>query len=203
MKITHVKHSQTDLKCSKCGAEIRASRDKVQSKTNARTGKQSEVNVRVLGDPYRWIKFNRSPRTVRCMNAGCTFRRGDLTTSDKLRRVYDAQDTAYDTIKSWDGASDSACEDLKSALEELASEIRDVASEYEESADNIESSFTGGSATADDCREKSEGLNAWADELESPDLEEFDGDESDEDALKQWIEDQSSKANEAVNECPL
>ena len=84
------------LKCSKCGADIRPSRDEKPPK--AAKGERERVTklVRVLGDPYRWVKFNRRPRNVRCMAKGCAFRRSDLTTSDKLGRVYDAQDAASD-----------------------------------------------------------------------------------------------------------
>lgn len=169
MKITTVKHSQTNLTCGKCGASIMASRNET------RDGK----TVRVLGDPYRWIKHNRRPKTVRCMSERCSFRRSDLTTSDKLSRVFAALESTEASVAEWDGDD---IETLKEALQTLAEEAREVASEYNESADNMEQSFPSGSPTIEDCREKAENLEQWADELEGVDFEEWDGPDEDDDS---------------------
>jgi uncharacterized protein YfcZ (UPF0381/DUF406 family) len=168
MRITTVKHSQSELSCSRCGEKIRPSRDEEQQVTG-RGGKLVTKPVRVLGDSYRWIKFNRRPRVVRCMKAGCAFRSSDLTTSEKLSRVYAARDTAEQQIAEWSGDA----EDLKAILEDLANEVREVADEYGESADNMEQAFSGGSPTIDDCREKQDQLTEWADEIEGVEITEW------------------------------
>lgn len=179
MRITTVKHSLTELTCGKCGDKIRASRDEQQDVVDKRTGKKKRKKVRVLGDSYRWIKFNRGPKRIRCMKPACAFRASDMTTSDKLSRVYGAQETAEEAIAGWDPAE--GIDDLKQALEDLATEIREVSDEYEESASNMEQAFPSGSSQIDEIREKSENLAAWADEIEAVDLEEWDGPEDDDD----------------------
>lgn len=179
MKITTVKHSLTELTCGKCSDKIRASRDEKQRVLNKRTGKKEWKEVRVLGDGYRWIKFNRGPKKIRCMKPECAFRASDMTTSDKLSRVYAAQETAQDVVDSWDGED---IETLREALQTAAEEIREVASEYNESADNMEQAFPNGSPTIDDCREKAESLESWADELEQNDLTEWDGPEEEDES---------------------
>ena len=205
MKIHHVKHPLTALKCSKCSADIRPSRDEKPPKAAKGERKRVTKLVRVLGDPYRWVKFNRRPRNVRCMAKGCAFRRSDLTTSDKLGRVYDAQDAASDAVAAWTGEGDDAADELTQSLADLASELREVASEYTESADAMESAFTGGSPTIDDCREKAEALEGWADELESTDFDTWGSDSEDagDEAHAAWLDEQRDKANDAVNDCPI
>lgn len=212
MRIHAVKHSLTALVCSRCHCEIKPSRDEKQTVTVK--GKRVKKTVRVLGDPYRWIKFQKRPRNVRCMAAACAFKRSDLTTSEKLGRLYDAQDAAEDAIAAWSGEAD----DLKTILSDLASEVREVSQEYNESADNIENSFPGGSPTIDDCREKAEQLESWADEIEEVDFDEWepakespedpDGDSDEEtnddgQTRVEWADEQRDKASEVIGECPL
>lgn len=208
MKIHQVAHSLSALKCSKCGTAIRPSRDETQMDKHPKTGRERTRTVRVLGDPYRWTKFNRRARTVRCMASACAFRRGELTTSEKMGRVYDAQDAASDAVSKWDGIATDDTGDLGQALADLASELREVAQEYNDSADAMENAFTGGSPTIDDCREKAESLEEWADELEGVGFDEWDADghESEDDAAQAreaWAEEQRDKATEAIDNCPL
>jgi hypothetical protein len=207
MRIHAVKHSLTALVCSRCRCEIKPSRDEKQTVTVK--GKRVKKTVRVLGDPYKWIKFNRRPRNIRCMAPACAFMRSDLTTSEKLGRLYDAQDAAEDAIAAWSGEAD----DLKTILSDLASEVREVSQEYNESADNIENSFPGGSPTIDDCRDKADQLESWADEIESVDFDEWsssDEDADSEDAANddgqtraEWADEQRDKASEVIGECPI
>jgi hypothetical protein len=172
MRVTTVKHSKTKLACSKCGDDIRPSRNEKQ--TVLVRGKKTKKTVRVLGDSYRWIKFNRRPKRVVCMKPSCAFRRSDMTSSDKLSQLYAAVETAEDTISSWDGEDVST---LESAMEDLANEVREVAEGYGESADNMEQAFTSGSSLIDEIREKQESLNSWADALEALDFTAWDVDE--------------------------
>lgn len=117
------------------------------------------------GDSYVWIKFRHGGKRKRCSDFACRFRQSDLTQSDKLSRVYAAQENAEDTIGALDAADESFEDDIKSALEEAAAEIREVAQEYEESAENIREHFSE-SSTADECEEKANELESWADDLE-------------------------------------
>lgn len=178
MRITTVKHAKKKgIACGKCHDKIKPSRDEKQTVTDKRTGKSKKKIVRVLGDSYRWIKFNRGPTLIRCMKPECAFRQSDMTRG-KMSGVYAAQESAQDSIAEWEGEN---VEDLKQILSDAAEAIKEVAQEYTDSADNIEQAFTGGSATADECKEKAESLESWADELEQVDFEEWDGpDEGDE-----------------------
>jgi hypothetical protein len=120
-----------------------------------------------VGDGYRWIKFRRGPRRIRCLDSKCGFRSSDMTQSDKLSRVYGAQEAAEDAIGEWESDETS---DLKSALEDAASEIREVGEEYRESAENIREHFAE-SSTADECEEKADELEGWADTIENVEFE--------------------------------
>lgn len=217
MRINRVKHSLTEHVCGKCSVKIRASRDEKKRVPNKRTGKTEWKTVRILGDSYIWIKFNRGPKKIRCAQPSCTFRASDMTTSDKLARAYGAQEQAEDEISTWGGTADdpASTDDLKQALDTAAEEIREVAGEYGESADSLEQTFTGGSPTIDECREKQENLESWADELESVSFEEWDEDaehEPSEDqtaeeaktaAYEQWEQEQKDLAEEALGNCPV
>jgi hypothetical protein len=125
------------------------------------------------GDTYYWWKFRYGGK-VRSKKFP---RASQLTQSDKLSRLYGAQEEVEDALGSGD------LETIKCACEYAASEIRHVAEEYQESADNIRDSFTD-SPTADECEEKSEAAGSVADELESLDFEI--GDEPDEDDKETW-----------------
>lgn len=94
-----------------------------------------------------------------------------MTQSDKLSRIYGAQESLEDAISNFAGAESfdqltSECEALADALESAADEAREVSNEYNDSADNIEQAFPGGSSTIDECREKAEQCELWADSLE-------------------------------------
>lgn len=115
------------------------------------------------GDPYSWAQLYRSPKRLRCSKSECRFRASDLTGSDKLSRVYGAQENAEDAISGWSGED---AEDIAQALRDAAEEIRTVAEEYRESAENIRSSIAE-SPTADECEEKADNLESWADDIEN------------------------------------
>jgi hypothetical protein len=165
------------------------------------------------GDAYKWIKGRFGPRKVRCES--CAFRASDLTSSDKLARVYDAQEDAQEAIGEWDGQD---AQDLKSILETAAEEIREAAQEYQESADAIMEHFPSGNATSEECEEKAQELEGWADTIEDFDPEEFEPELSeDEDGKKtgededaeleeqreKWVEEQRDGANAVLDECPV
>ena len=198
MRINTVKKARKDQgTCSGCGKEIKR------------------------GDSYTWIKFRYGGKTKKC--GSCIFKASDMTSSDKLSRIYAAQENAVEAIEDLD-VSDNI-EDISSVLEELASEVREVAQEYQESADNIRESFTE-SSTADECEEKAQVIEDWADECEDPGFEEFEFDESDEcknrkddgltkaelkeavdtaraEALNEWFICQQSMAVEVAGNCPV
>jgi ribosomal protein L37AE/L43A len=146
-RITTVEKARQDQgNCGRCGKEIKA------------------------GDGYRWIKFRHGGRHIRCLESGCAFRSSELTQS-KMSEAYAAQEDAQDALTTWDGEELS---DLQDIAQEAADAIRSVAEEYQSSADAIHDNFSE-SSTADECEEKSQELEGWADEIESAgeDLEDF------------------------------
>lgn len=210
MRVHTVKHSLTALKCSRCGTAIKPSRDETVPATPPRKGKKVQ---RVLGDPYRWIKFKGQSRRVRCMAAGCGFRTSEMTSSEKLSRVYAAQESAEDALATFDPETGDAS-DLATIRDDMANELREVAQEYTDSADNMEQSFTGGSPTIDDCREKAENLEAWEPEEwepEEPEEDEKPEEQPDDDGPRddsgrtqsEWGEAQREALSEIVGNCPL
>jgi hypothetical protein len=197
MGVKHVKRSRKAWRCGRCGAKIE------------------------IGDAYRWYKINFGVKQTRCMGDDCYFRSSEMTSSDKLSQLYGAQESAQENISDWDSEE---LEDLKSILEEAASEIRQVGEEYQASADAIHENFSE-SATADECEEKAQECDGWADEIESVDFEdfEFDKEQADKDLDKringnerkivlakmeeeariEWADEQRSLADDAVSNCPL
>lgn len=153
------------------------------------------------GDPYKWIKFRYGGRRIKCDN--CGFRSSELTSSDKLSRLYSAQETTCDALTAWEGED---VENLRSILEEAASEIREVGEEYQESAENIREHFES-SDTADQCEEKAEDCEGWADEIENVDLEAFEYDkdakENEDEQRETWADNVRSEVESAVDNCPL
>jgi hypothetical protein len=164
MRVNHVKKAQKDQgECLKCHKAIKA------------------------GDAYSWLKGRNGPRKVVC--GSCQFSDSDKTGSDKLGRVYDARDAALEAVGNW--AIEDDPEDLKSALEEHIEALREVANEYQESADSIHQNFSE-SSTADECEEKSQEIEGYADEIEGA----FDNvDEWDEDAIREELREEYEAEN--------
>jgi len=109
---------------------------------------------------YKW-KRRHGP-----VQRSATYPRPSQLSSAKYAVVEDAQLDAESAI-----CAASEPDEIKSALEDLASCAREVAGEYTESADNMEQAFTGGSPTIDDCREKADALESFADSLEGWDAD--------------------------------
>lgn len=130
------------------------------------------------GEKYYHWKFRHGPKVF----SKTAPRRSQLTQSDKLSRCYAAEEDLNDEVFRAGDLSEIA-----GALRQCAEAVREVAEEYEESAENIESVFTGGSQTAEDCRDKAAEIEAWANEMESAADEiesmEADDDEDEDDLL--------------------
>ena len=142
MRVNHVKSARKTKKARVCG--------------------QCQHTVEP-GEAYKYAEPRYGPTKIRC--SGCHFRPSDLQDSDKMADLYLAQEGLEDDITAACYANDPA--DLPGALNTAAEAAREVGEAYGESADNIESAFTGGSPTADDCREKADSIEEWADALES------------------------------------
>lgn len=150
MRIHRVTKARAEVRCNKCGNPIK------------------------VGESYLWWKHRNSPKTRWHREHGLP-KQSDLTTSDKLSRIYATQESLDDTLGILDSVSAelgskgqlvTALDDLVSAMDEAISEANDVADEYEQSADNIEEYF-GETSQVSEMRDKADNIREWADELES------------------------------------
>jgi hypothetical protein len=181
------------------------------------------------GSPYRWAKGRYTSKKVRCGEVACVFRPSDLTGSDKLGRVYGAQEAAEDALGTWtpeDGVEglQSLCDDMANELREVAQEYRDAAeamggagAEMEEKADNLESwadtvesasgdvdEFTPEKADAKDEKKPAEGEAKPAEGVEESDEDDTE-DERDANGQtrEEWGEDARGTISDAIGDCPL
>ncbi|KPK66575.1 MAG: hypothetical protein AMS21_02115 [Gemmatimonas sp. SG8_38_2] len=129
---------------------------------------QKDNSVAKKGESYYWWKFRYGGKQY-----SKTYpRASQLTQSDKLSRVYSAQESVEDSGQPpTDARAYGTPDELAAALREVydvwesaIQELNEVADEYEESADNKEEYFPG---TGDEIREKADALRSSADEAES------------------------------------
>ena len=107
------------------------------------------------GESYYWWKFRYGGKRYSKVYP----RPSQLTNSDKLSRVYAAEESVTDAM------GDVDFEALQGAVENAAEEVRAVGEEYQESCDAIRDQFTE-SPTADECEEKAESCEGIASELD-------------------------------------
>jgi hypothetical protein len=117
------------------------------------------------GEPYFWWKFRHGGKRYSKTRP----RPSQLTQSEKLSRTYalierieDLERPEADDPEALAAAIDAAI----AVLDDVASEAREIAAEYQESAESIRAVFSD-SETADQCDEKAEALEGWADEADT------------------------------------
>jgi hypothetical protein len=108
------------------------------------------------GETYYWWEFRYGGKHM-----SKTPPRPSQLTQSKMSGAYAASESAQDTI-----ASADSIDDIAEALRDAANSIREVAEEYEEAA-NAEGANGNRIPQADEMEEKAQGLNDWADQLES------------------------------------
>lgn len=115
------------------------------------------------GESYYWWKFRYAGKRYSKTRP----RPSQLTQSDKLSRLFEAQESIDDAIDAiGDFAFDhSYVENLVDTLAIAATDVRDVGEEYMESADNIRM-YIEESPVADKCEEKYYNCESMADEIE-------------------------------------
>ena len=154
-----------------------------------------------IGEPYKWFKQKQARGGIKkCYHPGCTIPPSHRTTS-RMGTIWDAQaDLSLDGCESLD--------DISTAMQEFAETVREVGNEYTESADNMESGFGHETEQSQEIRERGEGLETWAEELESW---EFQGEVPEEDdfvttgsdfseAVKAWEDKEPQGVNFALTE---
>jgi len=103
-----------------------------------------------------------------------------------------------DAVQDADLGSLTSGDEIETALGQVADIAREVAEEYGESADNIESNFPSGNPTSEACRAAQEGLESWAEDLDSWTADEKEDDEDEDDYLERVRE----EAQDALGEQP-
>lgn len=106
----------------------------------------------------------------------CSVPRSHTTTSSQLGTIYDAQDSGEQAIAALEADPENP-ESLREIASQVAEGIREAGEMYGESSDNIESGFGHSTYVSDELREKADGCENWADEVENLDFEEYDPDD--------------------------
>lgn len=157
--------------------------------------------VAKAGEPYYWWQFRNGGKRYSKTRP----RQSELTQSDKLSRAYALSERLEDiALPEGDDRDElkTAVESAVDELQEVAEEVRALADEYRDSAENIRSSFSE-SPTADECEEKADNLDGWAEEIESA-KGELEGIDFSDDSLD--LDDARSIAESALTnaqDCPL
>lgn len=165
-RITTVNRSTQDYGCGRCGDPI------------------------PKGSQYRWAKpgFRSRGKLIRCMKPECSFRQSELTTSNKSI-AYAAQESGTDDLDAWDRETFEDLEAIRDAVVEGATECL----EQYQSAQDAWGESSGG-AENEEWAEYIGSLEAWIDELEGLDLEEFDVDQATQDARSDAEDDREEDA---------
>ena len=134
----------------------------------------------IAGQSYYTWKFNRGGRYYQHADHGYPL--PSQLSHSKIAQLLDA-------IQLADLGSAESVDDIKAVLQGVADSAREVGQEYSDSADNIESSWPSGNPTSEACRETSDNLDSYADDLEQwePSTD-WDEDIGLEDARREWDE---------------
>lgn len=140
-----------------------------------------------VGDPYRWWA-NRLPHSfgsskhVRCFKDTCRPSQADMTPG-RAGQLMRLQADGSDEI-----SRAQSVEDLQSIAGSLAEQVRELGEELRESAQNIEDGFGHPTSTSEELEERAENIDGYADELESVDLDDWDGeDEARAEAEREYV----------------
>lgn len=177
---------------------------RVQTKTKANRGKVYKCNtcgqVIPVGTKFYCWSFRYGGDHRKC--AACGPPKASELTQSKMGGAYSAIETAEATIN-----LATTLEELTGALNDCAQEIRDVAQEYQDSLDNMPDGLRD-AAENGELGEKINGLNEFADELESAagDLESQEFEASDEEGAEteaEWFAERQSEAQAALDNFSL
>ena len=113
------------------------------------------------GESYYWWAFRFGGKRYSSVRP----RPSQLTSSDKLARIYEAQECVADALDDFKNDL-SAVDELVEVLEDYASEVETVSEEYDESAENISERF-GQTEQVEECFEKAEASMDLNDEIQT------------------------------------
>jgi uncharacterized protein YukE len=114
------------------------------------------------GESYYWWKFRYGGKRF----SKTMPRQSQLTNSDKLSRLYEAQEMVEDAPSPDIDMSPDALSDLASAIEDAKSQVEEVKDEYQESYDNMEQAFPSGCPNMEMCEEMRDNCETIEDSLD-------------------------------------
>lgn len=119
------------------------------------------------GESYKRVGLKIGPYSSITRNwcQNCTPKQSQLTTNDRLSRLYEIEEGLSADIANT-GDTGLGIDDLKSSFESAADSAEEIADEYEESVDNMPENLRQGSQ-ADEMRDKAQAIRDWAEELRS------------------------------------
>ncbi len=112
-----------------------------------------------IGEPYRWWKFRRSGKFIRCAKPGCAPKGSDLTQSDFWKSIKLIQE----------GTEFNDADSLDSDKDNVVSELQNVADETQGKFDNMPEGLQNGD-TGQMLQERVDAVQSVIDTLESVDL---------------------------------
>lgn len=139
--------------------------NRVTKSRKEHTCAQCGITVRV-GEPYKYIEPRYGPKRVHC--SSCNFRPSHLTSSDKLKTLYEAREELQYVDRFYGDSKEEAevfLQELADLLESKMDEVEEVADEYEESASNVDEHFPG-SPQVGEMQEKSDAAREFAEAIE-------------------------------------
>lgn len=148
-------------KCSKCGTLIEK------------------------GQPYRWWKFMRGGKFIRCNSAKCLPRPSDLTRSDFWKAIYSIQEEELFTNS----------EEFESDRDTAVSDLQNIRDETQEKLDNMPQGLQEGD-TGQLLQERIDALESAIETLEGTDLEI--ADDLDDSQRESRVEEISSELSDAL-----
>lgn len=127
-----------------------------------------------VGSGYKYWEPRYGPMRIRCLKSECYPRQSDLTSSDKLSRIYAAGEGIEDAVAAWKISDDGYAlkeadiEDVTSAVQQAIDDVSECGEEYREAAEHF-----GGQGEnadrADACEEYARDLESCMSELEDID----------------------------------
>jgi hypothetical protein len=187
-RVHYVKAAQKDQgNCLTCGAAIMA------------------------GEPYKWAKTRTHRGGMGFKKKWCSKHsptRAQMTSSQHLATLYQAQDDAADTLAKCDNV-----DDMQSAMQAAAEGIKEAAEGYRESAQNMEEGFGHATSMSEELEAKADEIEAYADDVEQwtpdddPPDDDYDPAHMDdyydhEQAKLDWLDACRESAQSALDESP-
>jgi hypothetical protein len=151
------------------------------------THESREITVGMSYKHFSIRAYKGGRGTKKVYHVNCFVPASHRTTSAQLGMIYDAQEGAEKALASL-APEEADASTFESIAADAAQGIREAGEMYVESADNMESGFGTSTYISDEIREKGDGCESWADEIESVDFEDFNEEDARSDAEGEYAD---------------